>query len=80
MSLSVAVVTSTQGRPTIRKAIESVQNQTRKAAHYVFIHGADYSDKTVPHLSPDTIAVHTLGQTVVVVMAWLLFTLLLLML
>ena len=58
MSLSVAVVTSTQGRPTIRKAIKSVQDQTRKATHYVFIHGADYSDKTVPHLSPDTIAVH----------------------
>lgn len=58
MSLSVAVVTSTQGRPTIRKAIKSVQDQTRKATHYVFIHGADYSDKTVPHLSDDTIAVH----------------------
>jgi glycosyltransferase involved in cell wall biosynthesis len=58
MSLSVAVVTSTQGRSTITKAIQSVKDQTRKATHYVFIHGADYSDKTIPHLADDTVAVH----------------------
>jgi glycosyltransferase involved in cell wall biosynthesis len=58
MSLSVAVVTSTRGRPTITKAIQSVKDQTRKATHYVFIHGAEYSNKTVPHLADDTVAVH----------------------
>ena len=58
MSLSVAVVTSTQGRSTITKAIQSVKDQTRKATHYVFIHGAEYSDKTIPHLADDTVAVH----------------------
>ena len=58
MSLSVAVVTSTQGRPTITKAIQSVQDQTRKATHYVFIHGSEYSDKATPHLADDTVAVH----------------------
>ena len=58
MSLSVAVVTSTQGRPTITKAIQSVKDQTRKATHYVFIHGSEYSDKTIPHLADDTVAVH----------------------
>ena len=58
MSLSVAVVTSTQGRSTITKAIQSVQDQTRKATHYVFIHGAEYSDKAIPHLADDTVAVH----------------------
>ena len=58
MSLSIAVVTSTQGRSTITKAIQSVKDQTRKATHYVFIHGAEYSDKTIPHLADDTVAVH----------------------
>ena len=56
--MRIAVVTSTQGRSTITRAIKSVQDQTRKATHYVFIHGADYSDKTTPHLAPDTVAVH----------------------
>lgn len=41
MSLSVAVVTSTRGRETIARAAESVENQTRKAKHYVFAHGKD---------------------------------------
>jgi glycosyltransferase involved in cell wall biosynthesis len=58
MSLSVAVVTSTQGRSTITRAIKSVQDQTRKATHYVFIHGADYSYKTISYLEDDTVAVH----------------------
>ena len=58
MSLSVAVVTTTLGRQTLTKAIQSVKDQTRKATHYVFIHGAEYSDKTIPHLADDTVAVH----------------------
>jgi glycosyltransferase involved in cell wall biosynthesis len=42
MSLSVAVVTSSIGRATLRKTIESVRNQTYKGArHYVFAHGWD---------------------------------------
>jgi hypothetical protein len=56
--MKIAVVTSTIGRPTIKRTIQSVQNQTRKATHYVFIHGSDYSDKTTPYLAPDTVAVH----------------------
>ena len=41
MSLSVAVVTSTQGRNTICQALESVRKQTYKGKvrHYVFAHG-----------------------------------------
>jgi glycosyltransferase involved in cell wall biosynthesis len=46
MSLSVAVVTSTLGRSTLCKAIESVRSQTYKGArHYVFAHGWDYHVK-----------------------------------
>lgn len=46
MSLSVAVVTSTIGRPTLRKAIESVRGQTYKAVrHYVFAHGWEHHVK-----------------------------------
>ncbi len=56
--MRIAVVTSTIGRPTIKRTIQSVQDQTRKATHYVFIHGADYSDKATPHLAPDTVAIH----------------------
>jgi GT2 family glycosyltransferase len=41
MSLSVAVITSTRGRETIKQANESVRNQTYPATHYVFAHGAD---------------------------------------
>lgn len=41
MSLSVAVVTSTRGRRTITKALDSVKEQTRPARHYVFAHGKD---------------------------------------
>ena len=36
---NVAVVTSTIGRKTLKDCIESVRAQTRKATHYVFIHG-----------------------------------------
>jgi len=47
MSLSVAVVTSTQGRNTICKAIESVRDQSYegKVKHYVFAHGQPYHVK-----------------------------------
>jgi glycosyltransferase involved in cell wall biosynthesis len=44
MSLSIAVVTSTRGRPLITQAIESVKAQTRGARHYVFAHGKDCWD------------------------------------
>ena len=42
--LSVAVVTSTIARPVLKQTIESVANQTRKATHYVFVHGEQYWD------------------------------------
>jgi len=47
MSLSVAVVTSTLGRSTLCKAIESVRSQSYegKVRHYVFAHGWDYHVK-----------------------------------
>ena len=41
MSLSVAVITSTRGRETIKQANESIKNQTYPATHYVFAHGKD---------------------------------------
>lgn len=44
MSLSVAVITSTRGRDTIKKANESIRNQTYGATHYVFAHGRDCWD------------------------------------
>ena len=50
MSLSVAVITSTQGRQSIRQTIESVRKQTYKAVrHYVFAHGEPH------HLKVETI-------------------------
>ena len=45
MSLSVAVITSTQGRSTLCQAVESVRAQTYKARHYVFAHGQPYHVK-----------------------------------
>jgi len=45
MNLTVAVITSTRGRETIKQANESVRNQTYKATHYVFAHGRDCWDK-----------------------------------
>lgn len=44
MNTSIAVVTSTRGRETIKRAIESVEAQTRSARHYIFAHGADCWD------------------------------------
>ncbi len=45
MALSVAVVTSTRGRETIRKAAYSVDAQSYPAHHYIFAHGRDCWDK-----------------------------------
>ena len=47
MSLSVAVVTSTLGRSTLRQTVESVRKQTYKGEvkHYVFAHGQPYHVK-----------------------------------
>ena len=38
-SKTVAVVTSTIGRPELALAIKSVQNQTYPCKHYVFVDG-----------------------------------------
>jgi glycosyltransferase involved in cell wall biosynthesis len=56
--ISVAVVTSTQGRDTLRQCIASVQTQTYKATHYVFAHGKEHSDKVQSLVSSDTVAVY----------------------
>jgi len=56
--MRVAVVTSTQGRDTLTRCIESVHNQTYKANHYVFAHGKEYSDKVKSLVSDDTITVY----------------------
>jgi len=50
MTLSVAVVTSTRGRETIKQAHESVMNQTYPATHYVFAHGKDCWNEVEDHL------------------------------
>ena len=42
---TIAVVTATIGRPTLRETIESVRNQTVACQHYVFVHGKEYSAK-----------------------------------
>ena len=56
--MRVAVVTSTQGRDTLTRCIESVHNQTYKANHYVFAHGKEYSDKVKSLVSDDTVTVY----------------------
>lgn len=43
---SVAVVTGTIGRQTLHQTIQSVRAQTVCASHYVFVHGAEYWDKS----------------------------------
>ena len=60
MSLSVAVVTCTIGRKELEKAIESVKEQTRKATHYVFVHGREYKKAAHEVLlkHPDVIPVY----------------------
>ena len=44
-SKTVAVVTSTIGRPELALAIKSVQNQTYPCKHYVFVDGNIFCDK-----------------------------------
>ena len=44
-SKTVAVITSTIGRPELTLAIESVQNQTYPCKHYVFVDGNIFCDK-----------------------------------
>jgi len=46
MRLTAAVVTSSIGRPTLRRAIESVAAQSVPARHYVFAHGREFWEKT----------------------------------
>lgn len=45
---SVAVVTSTIGRPELERAILSVQNQIYPCKHYVFVDGEQHFDKVKP--------------------------------
>jgi glycosyltransferase involved in cell wall biosynthesis len=42
MSLTAAVVTSSIGRDTLRRTIESVKKQTYPCTHYVFVNGPEY--------------------------------------
>lgn len=42
---SVAVITSTIGRAELERAIQSVQNQTYPAKHYIFVDGEKYHSK-----------------------------------
>ena len=59
-SKTVAVVTSTIGRPELALAIESVQNQTYPCKHYVFVDGNIFWDKAKPILEqfPDVIPIY----------------------
>lgn len=41
---SVAVITSTIGRPELKRAIESVKNQTYPCKHYIFVDGAQFAE------------------------------------
>ena len=57
---TVAVVTSTIGRPELTLAIKSVQNQTYPCKHYVFVDGNIFWDKAKPILEqfPDVIPIY----------------------
>lgn len=59
-SKTVAVVTSTIGRPELALAIKSVQNQTYPCKHYVFVDGNIFWDKAKPILEqfPDVIPIY----------------------
>ena len=59
-SKTVAVVTSTIGRPELALAIESVQNQTYPCKHYVFVDGNIFWDKAKSILEqfPDVIPIY----------------------
>ena len=58
-SKTVAVITSTIGRPELTLAIESVQNQTYPCKHYVFVDGNIFWDKAKSILEqfPDVIPI-----------------------
>lgn len=57
---TVSVVTSTIGRDTLHKTIESVQKQTIDCRHYVFVHGKEFHEKAEKILScyPDVEALY----------------------
>ena len=57
---TVAVVTSTIGRPELALAIKSVQNQTYPCKHYVFVDGNIFWDKAKSILEqfPDVIPIY----------------------
>ena len=57
---SIAVVTSTIGRPLLEETIQSVIAQTRQARHYVFVHGVEFWDKAKVILDkyPDVTALY----------------------
>lgn len=59
-SKTVAVVTSTIGRPELALAIKSVQNQTYPCKHYVFVDGNIFWDKAKSILEqfPDVIPIY----------------------
>jgi hypothetical protein len=56
----IAVITSTIGRDSLHQTIKSVQQQTIKARHYVFVHGAQFWDKSKLILEqyPDVMAIY----------------------
>ena len=59
-SKTVAVITSTIGRPELALAIKSVQNQTYPCKHYVFVDGNIFWDKVKSILEqfPDVIPIY----------------------
>ena len=60
MSHSVAVITSSISRDTLRQCLESVSTQSYPCKHYVFIHGKEFWEKGDAILSrfPDALAVY----------------------
>lgn len=49
---TVAVVTSTIGRPELIRAIESVRNQTYPCKHYIFVDGEQFHEKVREIVKP----------------------------
>lgn len=45
MSKTVAVITSSIGRPELTKAISSVKQQTYPCKHYIFVDGAQFEEQ-----------------------------------
>ncbi|AAP95345.1 glycosyltransferase [[Haemophilus] ducreyi] len=45
LTKSVAVITSTIGRPELERAIQSVQQQTYPCQHYVFVDGVQFAEQ-----------------------------------